>query len=143
MSITKTELQNILSETEDNEKLRSRIEELAKNNKVLNKERREFLDMITRLDAALAKAAGKKPGKIDPSVTSYANHHSDGLVYRIGGHYISVVAMLEYQSVSSIEVSKTRWANEIADFRVKPLGPENAVALAVAFINQVNGQKPE
>lgn len=143
MSITKTELRNILSETDNNEKLRSRIEELAKTSKDLNKERREFLDMITRLDAALAKAAGKKPRKIAPSVTNYANHHSDGLVYRIGGHYISVDAMLEYQSVSSIEVSKTRWANKIADFRVKPLGPENAVALAVAFIDHLNSQKPE
>ena len=143
MGITKTELRNILNETDDNERLRSRIEELAKNNKDLNKETREFLDMITRLDAALAKAAGKKPSKIDPSVTIYAQHHSDGLVYRIGGHYISVHAMIEYQSVSSIDVSKTRWANKIAEFLVKPLGPENAVALAVAFINQVNGQKPE
>lgn len=145
MGITKTELRGILDETDDNEVLRSRIEELAKTSKDRKdrKELREFLDMVTRLNTALADAAGVKPRTIDPTATEYRMHTDDGLVYRVGNYFIGVNASREYQGVASLEVFQKRWCDEIASFRVKPLGPEGAVALAVTCIDHLNSQKPE
>ena len=142
MSITKTELQNILDETTDNDKtLRSRIEELAKTSKA-RKEKAQFIDTITRLNVALAEAAGTKPREIDPAVTEYYTHCDDVLAYRVDGYYIAVNAMLKYPNTHSIELSKSRWGFEIASFRVKPFGPEGAVALAVACIDHLNNENP-
>ena len=142
MSITKHDLRDILNETDGNEELRSRIEELAEVGKI-KEEQRAFVEMITRLNAALADAAGVKPRKIDPTATVYRMHMDDGLVYRIGSHFIGVNAMLEYQSVLSVKVYRNRWGDEIAHFFVEPLGPEGAVSLAVACVDHLNSEKPE
>lgn len=143
MSITKTELKNILNESEDYEALRSRVEKLAETSQD-KKKKREFVGMITRLNTALAEAAGKKPLQIDPAVTRYYEHgDDDGLVYRVGGYYVAVGAFLKYPETASITVFKSRWGVELASFRVTPLSPEGAVALTVACINHLNDQKPE
>ena len=142
MSITKTDLRNILNETEDDGTLRQRVEKLAGVVKS-GEEQREFADMITRLNTALADAAGVKPRTIDPTATEYRTHTDDGLVYRVGNHFIGVNASREYQNVASLEVFQKRWSREVAKFRVKPLGPEGAVALAVTCIDHLNSQKPE
>lgn len=142
MSITKTDLRNILNETDDNEALRSRIEELAEVGK-FDEEQRTFVEMVTRLNKALAEAAGVKPRKIDPTVTVYRIHTDDGLVYQVGNHFIGVSAMLEYQSVATIKVQRNRWDDEIASFFVEPLGPDGVVALAVACVNHLDTEKPE
>ena len=142
MSITKTELRNILNETEDYEALRSRVEKLAETSQD-KKKKREFADMITRLNTALAEAAGKNPLQIDPTVTRYYEHDDDGMIYRVGGYYIAVGAFLEYPETASITVFKSRWGVKLASFRVTPLSPEGAVALAVACVNHLDTKKPE
>lgn len=142
MSIAKTELRNILDETANDKALRSRIEKLAGVDKS-GEEQRTFIEMVTRLNAALADAAGVKPRKIDPTVTVYRVCTDDGLVYRVGSYFIGVNTMLEYQSVASIKVCRNRWGDEIAHFFVEPLGPEGAVSLAVTCIDHLNSQKPE
>lgn len=142
MSITKHDLRDILDETANDKALRSRIEKLAGVDKS-GEEQRTFIDMVTRLNAALADAAGVKPRKIDPTVTVYRVWADDGLVYRVGSCFIGVSTMLEYQNVASIKVCRNRWGDEIAHFFVEPLGPEGAVALAVACVDHLNGEKPE
>lgn len=142
MGITKTELRNVLNETEDDGTLRQRVEKLAGVDKS-GEEQRTFIEMVTRLNAALADAAGVKPRKIDPTVTVYRVWTDDGLVYRVGSYFIGVSTMLEYQSVASIKVCRNRWGDEIAHFFVEPLGPEGAVSLAVACANHLDSEKPE
>ena len=142
MGITKTELRNILNETANYKTLRSRIEELAEFDKI-GEEQRTFVEMVTRLNEALAKAAGEKPRPIDPTATEYRTHTNDGLVYRVGSHFIGVNASCQYQSVASIEVHRERWSGEVAKFWVETLGPENVVALAVACVNHIDSEKPE
>lgn len=131
MSITKHELRDILDEAGNYKELRSRIEKIAS---FEDKEKQRFVEMITRLNAALAKAAGVEPLEVDPSVTKY--HYLKGLGYTVGDFRISVNAYLEYQSVSALQV--VRAGEEISEIRVYPLGPEQAVALAEACVNHLS-----
>lgn len=135
MSVTKHDLRNILDEATTAKDLRSRIEELAEVSQIAE-EQRTFVEMITRLNTALAKATGKKPREIDPTVTNY--YSNETLVYSVGGYSISVSAFVEYESVSSIEVVRKRTGDLLADFRVYPLGPEKVVDLVVACINHLD-----
>lgn len=137
MNITKEELRDILDETANYKTLRSRIEELAEVDKI-DEEQREFVEMVTRLDAALAKIAGKKPRKIDPSVTAYRSVVGANLSYKVGDRFIMVNASANYQSVACLKVYKTRCSGELASFRVKPIGPEAAASAAASFINHIN-----
>lgn len=133
MSITKHELRDILDEAGSYKELRSRIEKIAS---VEDKEKQRFVEMITRVNAALAKAADVEPLEVDPNVTEY--YHLKGLIYTVGDFRISVNAYLKYQSVSSLQVVSKRTREEIAEIRVYPLGPEQAVALAEACVNHLS-----
>lgn len=131
MSITKHELRDVLDEAGSYKELRSRIEKIAS---FEDEEKQRFVEMITRVNAALAKAAGVEPYEIDPNVTRY--HYLKGLGYTVGDFRIIVNAYLEYQSVSSLQV--VRAGKEVAEIRVYPLGPEEAVALAEACVNHLS-----
>lgn len=97
MNITSSELKKILNETKSDKELRSRIEKISD---VENNEKQKFVKMIELLNAEMAKAAGV----IDPSVTQC--YSQEGLGYQVGEYFICVNASLEYQSVSTIKVSK-------------------------------------
>ena len=133
MSITKHELRDILDEAGNYKELRSRIEKIAS---FEDKEKQRFVEMITRLNTALAKAAGVEPYEIDPNVTEY--HYLKGLGYTVGDFRIIVNAYLEYQDVSAIQVVRRRTGEGITAIYVYPLGPEGAVALAEACVNHLS-----
>lgn len=133
MTITKHELQGILDEAGSYKELRSRIEKIAGTE---DKDKQRFLEMITRLNAALAKAAGVEPLEVDPNITEY--HSLKGLIYTVGDFRIIVNSYLEYQNVSALQVVRSRTGKEIAEIRVYPLGPEEAVALAEACVNHLS-----
>ena len=133
MSITKHELRGILNEAGSYKELRSRIEKIAS---VEDKEKQRFVEMITRLNASLAEVAGVEPLETDPNVTEY--HCLKGLGYTVGDYRIRVNAYLEYQDVSALQVVQRRTGEEIAEIKVYPLGPEEAVALAEACVNHLS-----
>lgn len=133
MSITKHELRGILDEAGNYKELRSRIEKIAG---AEDKEKQRFVEMITRLNAALAKAAGAEPLEVNPDVTEY--YSLRGLGYDVGDYRIRVNASLEYQDVSTLKVVRRRTVGEIAEVYVYPLGPEEAVALAEACVNHLS-----
>lgn len=133
MSITKHELRGILDEAGNYKELRSRIEKIAG---VEDEEKQRFVEMITRLNAALAKVAGVEPLEVDPNVSEYFSLR--GLGYDVGDYRIRVNACLEYQDVSTLKVVQRRKGGEIAEICVHPLGPEEAVALAEACVNHLS-----
>lgn len=133
MTITKHELRGILDEAGSYKELRSRIEKIAS---VEDKEKQKFLEMITRLNTALSKAAGVEPFEIDPNVTEY--YSTAGLVYTLGDYRIRVSASSEYQDVSTLNVEQRRTRKVIAEIYVAPLGHEEAVALAEACVNRLS-----
>lgn len=135
--IHKSDLRDILNEASTDEEIRARIEELADPGNI-DEEQRSFVEMITELDHHLAKAAGIKPKKIDPTVENYYPSGTDALSYTIGEYAASINAHREYQSVSSIEVNKGIYSQTLATFFVHPFGPEKVTELVVNCINTLN-----
>lgn len=138
MSIIHTsDLRAILNEAGTDEEIRARIEELADLENI-DEEQRAFVELITELDHHLSKAAGIKPKEIDPKVDAYYPSGTSTLRYTVGGYTAFINATSEYQNVSSIAVKKAQYSPTIAEFSVRPVGPEKVTELVVNCINTLN-----
>lgn len=128
--LTREDVRALINETANDDDLRARLKEFADMGKI-DEEQKAFAQLVTELDAHLAKAAGRKPTTIDPKTDKYGSGTRARLEYKINGAYIRILGSTEYMSVTTLEIYSS--LHTCANVYIRDLGPQKAVEVAVGI----------